>query len=226
MTDGKLFSRPWTGNYDYRSSQYYAKLDKGVKSLEIIHREADLAFRSGVEGKSVLDLGAWDGAFSFEAERRGAARVVACDHFCWVGNGPGKKAAFELAKRSLRSKVEEKVSTIEELDVAGLGTFDVVLFMGILYHLKNPLLGLERAAALAHDFMVIETVFSMNLGSNPAMEFFPGTELANDQTNWWAPNIACVESMLRVAGFKDIEVPTIEPRPDIEYTRGFFFAQK
>jgi tRNA (mo5U34)-methyltransferase len=200
---------------------------KGVKSVDTIRREADVAFRYGVCGKSVLDLGAWDGAFSFEAERRGAARVVACDHFCWIGEGPGRKATFDLAKRALHSNVEERISTIEELDAAELGTFDVVLFMGILYHLKNPLLGLERAAALAHDLIVVETVISTNLSQKPAMIFFPGTELDEDKTNWWAPNVECVEAMLRVAGFKNIKKPEVPTTgTDVVYTRGVFFAWK
>ena len=215
---------PWFHSIDLGAGV----VTKGVvKSVDTIRREAEVAFRYGVHGKSVLDLGAWDGAFSFEAERRGAARVVACDHFCWVGEGPGTKAAFDLAKRALRSKVEEKISTIEQLDAGDLGTFDVVLFMGILYHLKNPLLGLERAAALAHDLMVVETVISINLSDKPAMVFFPGTELNDDKTNWWAPNVACVEAMLRVAGFKTIEKPKIRSTgSDVKYVRGVFFAWK
>jgi tRNA (mo5U34)-methyltransferase len=201
-------------------------LTKGGKSVDTIRREADIAFRYGVEGKSVLDLGAWDGAFSFEAERRGAMRVVACDHFCWVGAGPGKKAAFDLAKRSLGSKVEEKISTIEQLDVSDLGMFDVVLFMGILYHLKNPLLGLERAAALTHDLIVVETVVSLNLSDKPAMVFFLGAELYDDETNWWAPNVACVEAMLKAVGFKTIEEPVIYAPPKEIRLRTLYLKQK
>src|SRR4249920_1793425 len=69
----------------------------GVKSAEVLGVEADVVFRHGVTGKSVLDIGAWDGFFSFEAERRGAARVLATDHFCWSGEGWGTKAGFDYA---------------------------------------------------------------------------------------------------------------------------------
>ena len=67
-------------------------------------------------GKTVLDIGAWDGFFSFEAERRGASRVVAVDSYSWTGDGWGKKAGFELARRALDSKVEDR--EMEVLDLA------------------------------------------------------------------------------------------------------------
>src|SRR2546423_11103508 len=68
-----------------------------------------------LHGQSVLDVGAWDGFFSFEAERRGARRVLATDSFCWSGPGWGTKAGFELARQALGSRVEDK-----EIDVLDL----------------------------------------------------------------------------------------------------------
>ena len=62
---------------------------RGEKPIEVLRKEADVVFRHGVAGKSVLDIGAWDGWFSFEAERRGASRVLATDHYCWGGPGWG-----------------------------------------------------------------------------------------------------------------------------------------
>lgn len=67
----------------------------GLKRLDVLTKEADAIFANSVEGKSVLDIGAWDGFFSFEAERRGASRVVATDHFCWSGEGWGNKLGFD-----------------------------------------------------------------------------------------------------------------------------------
>ncbi|MCC0015825.1 MAG: DUF1698 domain-containing protein [Rhodobiaceae bacterium] len=186
----------------------------GSKSLDTIAREADCFFAHGVKGMSVLDIGAWDGAFSFEAERRGASRVLATDHFCWVGDGPGKKAAFDIARHALNSKVEEAVVTVEDLDPARHGTFDVVLFLGVLYHLKNPMYGLECAAAMSHDQIVVETVIARGLPDHPPMAvFFPNSELNDDDTNWWAPTPACVEAMLRRVGFPTVEMREY-PTPD------------
>jgi len=92
-------------------------------------------------GKSVLDIGAWDGFFSFECERRGASRVLAVDTFAWDHYG---KDGFLLAHEALNSKVEHRRLAAEEIDAATLGTFDVVLFLGVFYHLRSPISVLER----------------------------------------------------------------------------------
>src|SRR5688500_13171529 len=92
-----------------------------------------------LHGTTVLDIGAWDGAYSFEAERRGAARVLATDSFAWGGGGWGTKAGFELAREALDSKVEDLTIDPFDLDADSVGTFDVVLFLGVLYHLKDPI---------------------------------------------------------------------------------------
>jgi tRNA (mo5U34)-methyltransferase len=86
-------------------------------------------------GKTVLDVGAWDGFFSFEAERRGAARVLATDSYCWSGGGWGTKDGFDLAKRALGSNVEEREIDVLDLSPDTVGVFDIVLFLGILYHM-------------------------------------------------------------------------------------------
>jgi tRNA (mo5U34)-methyltransferase len=78
-------------------------------------RIAMVVLPADLRGKSVLDIGAWDGAFSFEAERRGADRVVAVDSFCWSGEGWGTKAGFECARRLLGSRVEDR--EVEVLDL-------------------------------------------------------------------------------------------------------------
>lgn len=68
-------------------------------------KNADIYFGCGVQGCSVLDIGAWDGFYSFEAERRGASDVLAVDKFCWGGGGVGNRKAFELAREVLNSRV-------------------------------------------------------------------------------------------------------------------------
>ena len=77
-----------------------------------------------LDGKSVIDIGAWNGAFSFECERRGARRVVAADWNCWQ---LGNKRGFDIAKRALNSRVEEKEIRVEDLSEEMVGTFDLVL---------------------------------------------------------------------------------------------------
>src|SRR6201991_4304413 len=89
---------------------------EGVKPADVLAQEADSIFRHSVSGKTVLDVGSWDGFFSFEAEKRGAARVLATDHFCWSGEGWGTKAGFDYAHRRLDSRV-----TALDIDVPRIG---------------------------------------------------------------------------------------------------------
>ena len=94
---------------------------------------------ASLEGLTVLDIGAWDGFFSFECERRGASRVVAADYYSWHGPGWGTKAGFQLAREALGSRVEDVDIDVMDLSPERVGTFDVVLFLGVLYHLRHPL---------------------------------------------------------------------------------------
>jgi tRNA (mo5U34)-methyltransferase len=157
-------------------------------------------------GRTVLDVGAWDGFFSFEAERRGAARVVATDSYSWGGAGWGSKAGFEIARAALGSRVEDMQLDVMELDPGRIGTFDVVLFLGVLYHMRDPLGALERVASVTGDLLIVETEVGMLLHRQPAAAFYPGAELARDPTNWWAPNPPAVVGMLRAVGFDQVEV--------------------
>lgn len=97
-----------------------------------------------------------------------------------------------------------------DLDVMDLspdtvGTFDIVLFLGVLYHLPNPLLALERVASVTDDLLIIETVVDMVGFNRPVVAFYPGRERNGDPTNWWGPNPAAVEGMLRSVGFKRVD---------------------
>ena len=160
-----------------------------------------------LRGKSVLDVGAWDGFFSFECERRGADRVVALDTFSWQARGTGTgKAGFELARRALGSRVEDV--EVEVLDISPEtvgGTFDVVLFLGVLYHLRHPFLALERLRSVCNELVILETHVDLIGTRRPAAAFYPGTELEDDWTNWWGPNAAAVEGMLGQAGFSEAQ---------------------
>jgi tRNA (mo5U34)-methyltransferase len=171
-------------------------------TLRRLHLPASFA------GKTVLDVGAWDGFYSFEAERRGAARVLATDHFCWGHGGPGTRAGFDLARRALGSRVEAMEIDVLELAPERVGTFDVVLFLGVLYHMRHPLLALERVASVTRELLVVETAVDLLSVRRPAAAFYPGRELAGDPTNWWGPNPAAVIAMLRDVGFPRVEIVT------------------
>jgi tRNA (mo5U34)-methyltransferase len=184
-------------------------ITKGVDDSPL--RLARLDLPASLAGLSVLDIGAWDGFFSFEAERRGASRVVAADHFSWHGDGWGSKAGFELARRALGSNVEDVDIDVMDISPERVGEFDVVLFLGVLYHLRHPLLALERIASVTRKLLILETVVDMVGIRRPAAAFYPGRELNNDPTNWWAPNVPALHGLLRAAGFAGVRTVTPEP---------------
>jgi tRNA (mo5U34)-methyltransferase len=189
---------------------------KGVDDTPL--RLTRLELPASLSGLSVLDVGAWDGFFSFEAERRGASRVVAADHYSWHGPGWGTtngKAGFELAREALGSRVEDVDIDVMELSPDSIGTFDVVLLLGVLYHLRHPLLALERIASVSRDLLILETVVDMVGFRRPALAFYPDRELGNDPTNWWGPNVPAVHALLRSAGFQ--RVRTVTPLPSAPY---------
>jgi tRNA (mo5U34)-methyltransferase len=163
-------------------------------------------------GRSVLDIGAWTGGFSVEAARRGAARVVALDHYSWNAPQFRGRAAFDLVNEVTGLGIEAVDIDLDtpQLSLNHLGLFDVVLFLGVFYHLCDPIAGLREAAALARDVLVVETLVERRLNPRPSMIFYPGSERAGDPTNWWGPNTACMLELLRQAGF-----------PRVEVTRGF-----
>lgn len=189
-------------------------------------------------GRSVLDIGAWDGWFSFEAERLGAARVVALDHYVWsldlvaqqrywqecreggvapepYHTVPGLwqpealpgKVGFDTARAARGSRVESVVADFMATDLGTLGTFDVVLYLGVLYHMRHPLLALERVAQVTGKVAVIETEAVAVAGAehHGLCEFFETNELASDVSNWWAPNLRALAGMCRAAGFARVE---------------------
>jgi tRNA (mo5U34)-methyltransferase len=177
-------------------------------------RLARAAVPADLSGRSVLDIGAWDGFWSFEAERRGAARVVASDHYAWHGTGWGTgqgKAGFLLAREALGSRVEDLDIDVLQLSPERAGTFDLVFFLGVLYHVPNPLQALERVASVTAKMLILETVVDMVGISRPAAAFYPDRELNGDPTNWWGPNPAAVAGMLRAVGFSRVEQVTTLP---------------
>lgn len=157
-------------------------------------------------GKTVLDVGAWDGYFSFAAEQLGAARVLATDSFAWGGAPWGSTASFELAREALGSQVENRYIDVMDLSPEQVGTFDVVFFLGVLYHLRHPLLALERVASVTDELLVLETHVDLTFLRRPAAAFYPGDEMADDHTNWWGPNAAAVVGMLRTVGFDHVQI--------------------
>ncbi len=146
-----------------------------------------------LDGLTVLDVGASDGFFSFEAERRGARRVLATE--IWVGRGT--QAGFELARRALGSRVEDKRIDVFDLSPGAVGVFDLVLFLGVLYHLRHPLLALERVSSVTGGQLILETHVDMLHCARPACALYPAG---------CGPNTAAVIAMLKIVGFRRVAV--------------------
>lgn len=86
------------------------------------------------------------------------------------------------------------------------GVYDIVMFMGVLYHLKNPMSGLNKVRKLTAETLILETHVSCEELDYPAMKFYPEKELCDDGSNWWAPNVKCLEGMLRSNGFDNYTI--------------------
>ena len=155
-----------------------------------------------LNGRTLLDIGCWDGAYSVEATHRGAT-VTAADHHVWHDSW-GDRRCIDLVRRHLAPSMTIVDADLPELTPERLGRFDIVLFLGVLYHLRHPLAALEHVAQLVTDTLIIETRMTMRHVGKPVMQFHPGKTLGNDPTNWWTPNRRCVEEMLRDLGFRQI----------------------
>ena len=179
----------------------------GLQTIE--HQEdrfSQFPIPADLSGKKILDIGAWDGWFSFEAERRGAS-VVAVDlveapHF------------LEMHKR-LGSRVQYRILDVYELPAASLGQFDYVFFLGVLYHIKHPLLALEIVCSLTSEMAIVNSFvvdgdnWQENIGAIPWTEFYETDELGGHLDNWFGPTTGCLIAMCRAAGFARVEVLSV-----------------
>lgn len=122
--------------------------------------------------------------------------------------------AYHTAHKSLESSVETVVADFMKDDLSRLGRFDVVFYLGVLYHMQNPLESLKRVAALTDGVAIIETeAIELPLqGERALCEFFERDELNDDHSNWWAPNQKALEGMCRAAGFSRAETIVGAPR--------------
>lgn len=185
-------------------------------------RQFQHAIPEDLRGRTVLDIGCNGGFYSIEMKRRGADRVLAID----VDERYLKQARF--AAEVTGQPIEFRRLSV--YDVAALGEkFDIVLFLGVLYHLRHPLLALDLVHAhVARDLFVFQSMLRgsmevepvqdnyefdeeahFNLPGYPRMHFIEH-HYAGDGTNWWVPNAACAEAMLRSAGFSILSRPEPE----------------
>src|SRR3954451_13974267 len=174
-------------------------------------------------GKSVIDIGCNAGFFSIEMARRGAARVLAVDY----DERYLEQARLAVEVADARNVELRKLSVY---DIAEVGEkFDLVVFMGVFYHLRHPLLALDLVREhVASDLMLFECMLRGSLRARQYAPDYPFEErdifdepaypkmhfiekkYAGDQTNWWAPNVSGMEAMLRSSGFELLQHPIPE----------------
>ncbi len=170
---------------------------------QVDHRDRVEAFGlpSDLTGKTVLDVGCLNGFWSFEAEKRKAQHVLAID--AWDSNWPCDDKGFRTAHALLGSRVKLRWVDLFDLTPEKHGRFDLVMCFGVLYHLRQPLRGLERLAKVCKEHLILETAYDP-AAQGRTMEFFEQTELCGDPTNWWKPSLDCVMAMLRSCGFSGV----------------------
>jgi SAM-dependent methyltransferase len=219
----------WYHNFEIiRNSNIFTNPGKPVTNVGQIFRS--LGIKEGFwEGKRVLDIGAFSGAYSFYLEDLGA-HVTAVDVQNPETNG------FSIVHEIRKSDVEYIISSVYDINPEGFGHFDCVLFFGLFYHLKHPLLALERinsvckASALligggttsdrwfhnrdesckvGADFERItkekinnKDVLAVNNLNELPLCGFSSVHFLGDYSNWFIPNNECLKDWLEVSGFK------------------------
>ena len=211
-------------------------------------------------GKRILDIGTWDGYWTWEALKRGAKEVVAIDDFSddlGLQVKRNKWETFDLCREALGyidlfydesisetgylNKTGQKIFRLElsVYDIEQLGHFDIVFFFGTIYHLKYPLYALEKISAICDGEIYIESAicddyspYRQAIGSgyphnDVVMEFYPGKQYGNNESNWWVPTIQCLGTMVESVGFKNIHGWALTDKPTgVPECRGFVYGSK
>lgn len=148
-----------------------------------------------LSGRRVLDLGASDGFFSLEARRRGA-HVVAVDY------RPKDLHGFGIMEQISGFDFEYHQINLYDIDPRAFGTFDLVIFFGVLYHLPDMLKALWVIRSVCSGQMFLETHCANELSPNvAAARYYRERTLNDDRTNFWSPNALCLRDMLYEAAF-------------------------
>jgi tRNA (mo5U34)-methyltransferase len=166
-------------------------------------------------GMRVLDIGCAEGYFSFEAERRGAREVIGIDSF------PDSIRRFNIVKAARQSNANAFLMNVYDLEPSRLGTFDLVLFYGVFYHLKHPQWALERIRSICTGSLRFQTHIYEEpaIKDTPWARFYPHGLMSGknnelwDPTVFWLFNATCCLAMLDHVGFTDLEVISNDPKP-------------
>lgn len=202
-----------------------------------------------MDGEMLLDVGAWDGYWTFEALKRGAKHVDAMDDFSdtlgSVHNADRSRRfeTFDLCADALGYKnIHRHCASIEEFSFEKINEaikYDRIFMFGVLYHLRNPLKALQNCfdATKSDGWIHVETAILDNLASpytgkphDPNgcyAEFYPGEEYGKNKSNWWVPTLKCAAAWLQAVGYVEVEAWKLTETPSsIAECRGFLRARK
>jgi tRNA (mo5U34)-methyltransferase len=170
----------------------------GVSDVDVLLDRAGIP--SDLAGASVLDIGATNGGTSFALERRGATDVTAIDIY-----GPDR-FGFSIIREALGSSAEFRQMSVYELSTRMHRQFDIVIFWGVLYHLRHPLLAIDNVRSVTGGRAYIETAVcdheTAQWGDLPVTRFYRHDELAGDGSNWFAPTVRTLMDWCHSCGLK------------------------
>jgi tRNA (mo5U34)-methyltransferase len=202
---------------------------------------------ASLSGKRVLDVGAWDGYWTFEALRRGAVQALAIDDFSdYLGYLENKDRKAWETFDTCRDILGYETWQCPRLDMSVYdvrkeitGMFDVIFCFGTLYHLRHPLLALDLLASVCREEIYVESAILDDFspyrggfgqgypGSQMVMEFYPDNQYGDNKTNWWVPTLTCLMHLVRAAGFDEVEGWKLTGNPDqLGHCRGFVRGKK
>ena len=187
---------------------------QGIKTIELLRQEIDYMQIPSLIGKTVLDIGAYDGFFSFHAEEKGASKVVALDQpGMWSPYAPNGRRGFEIVHELKNSKVQQRIDNFMTADLFSIGQFDIVFFLGVIYHLEEPLTALKRLSALTREMAIIEThaIYVPEYEDHAFLEFYENDRLNNDSTNQFGFNSMALMSLCRQVGFHKFKITSPYP---------------
>lgn len=195
-----------------------------------------------LSGRSVLDVGAWDGYWTFEALRRGARRVLAIDDFSDLIGALAESdrrawATFDFCREALghgEDRCQRQKMSVYEVSEGRVGRFDAVFFFGTLYHLRHPLMALDCLSAVCDSEIFVESAILDDYspyrggvgegysGGQMVAEFYPDNQYGANHSNWWVPTLHCLAHLVRAAGFDNVQAWKLTDKPThVTQCRGF-----
>jgi tRNA (mo5U34)-methyltransferase len=193
-------------------------------------------------GERILDVGAWDGYWTFEALKRGASWVTAIDDFSdSLGvtdlSREEQWKTFDICKSALDARLCQRLTmSVYDIEKLDFEPFDRIFCFGVIYHLRHPLLALEKLRKVCKgtihiESAVLDQILSPYTGEgihreSCHAEFYPTDEFGRNNSNWWVPTLKCLGAMLEAAGFRNVKLWYLTDQPKkMPYCRGFASAE-